>query len=128
MAPYLDVDKFIDEVHKTYPEVNIEVILYSGANTTTYLQRFLGTLDGKQWQKDYLSGKANVSDTPGMMESMAYIQKWKDIGMLDTNGSDSTNDEETRKDLLSEHLFRVRTISLVRASTGTGKLVWMNSI
>ena len=71
MAPYLDVDKFIDEVHKTYPEVNIEVIPYSGANTTTYLQRFLGTLDGKQWQKDYLSGKANVSDTPGMMESMA---------------------------------------------------------
>lgn len=128
MAPYLDVDKFIDEVHKTYPEVNIEVIPYSGANTTTYLQRFLGRLDGKQWQKDYLSGKAIVSDTPGMMESMAYIQKWKDIGMLDTNGSDSTNDEETRKDLLSEHLFRVRTISLVRASTGTGKLVWMNSI
>lgn len=128
MAPYLDVDKFIDEVHKTYPEVNIEVIPYSGANTTTYLRRFLGTLDGKQWQKDYLSGKANVSDTPGMMESMAYIQKWKDIGMLDTNGSDSTNDEETRKDLLSEHLFRVRAISLVRASTGTGKLVWMNSI
>ena len=29
---------------------------------------FLSTMSGKQWQKDYLSGKANVSDTPGMME------------------------------------------------------------
>ena len=235
MAPYLDVDKFIDEVHKTYPEVNIEVIPYSGANTTTYLQNmleaddlpdictqtvynpynvdlsdkmidlsgydftdnyvesrlkdvsdegaiymlpstyncfgitynktllkehgwtlpksfadieklaeeakragvqlcetqiqypgygfqylcnisdagFLGTLDGKQWQKDYLSGKANVSDTPGMMESMAYIQKWKDIGMLDTNGSDSTNDEETRKDFMNG-----RSLFLLGAQNG----------
>ena len=24
---------------------------------------FLGTFQGKQWQKDYLTGKANVSDT-----------------------------------------------------------------
>ena len=43
---------------------------------------FLSTMSGKQWQKDYLSGKANVSDTPGMMESMEYIQKWKDLGCL----------------------------------------------
>ena len=53
---------------------------------------FLGTLSGKQWQKDYLSGKANVSDTEGMMDSMEYIQKWKDIGMLDSSNSDPTDD------------------------------------
>ena len=41
MAPYLEVDSFIEEVHKTYPEVNIEVITYSGSNTTTYLQNML---------------------------------------------------------------------------------------
>ena len=204
MAPYLEVDSFIEEVHKTYPEVNLEVITYSGSNTTTYLQNmleaddlpdictqtfykpdvvdvsdkmidlsgydftdnyvesrlkevsddgalymlpslyncygitynktlleqhgwklpisfteleeladkakeagvtlcmaqiqypgsafqyicniadagFLGTLSGKQWQKDYLSGKANVSDTEGMMDSMEYIQKWKDLEVL----------------------------------------------
>ena len=34
---------------------------------------FLGTFQGKQWQKDYLVGKANVSDTPGMMDCMEYI-------------------------------------------------------
>ena len=219
MAPYLEVDSFIEEVHKTYPEVNLEVITYSGSNTTTYLQNmleaddlpdictqtfykpdvvdvsdkmidlsgydftdnyvesrlkevsddgalymlpslyncygitynktlleqhgwklptsfteleeladkakeagvtlcmaqiqypgsafqyicniadagFLGTLSGKQWQKDYLSGKANVSDTEGMMDSMEYIQKWKDIGMFDSSNSDPTDDGKTRE-------------------------------
>ena len=219
MAPYLEVDSFIEEVHKTYPEVNLEVITYNGANTTTYLQNmleaddlpdictqtfykpdvvdvsdkmidlsgydftdnyvesrlkevsddgalymlpslyncygitynktllekhgwklptsfteleeladkakeagvtlcmaqiqypgsafqyvcniadagFLSTMSGKQWQKDYLSGKANVSDTPGMMESMEYIQKWKDLGMLDCSNSDPVDDSKTRE-------------------------------
>ena len=204
MAPYLEVDSFIEEVHKTYPEIELEVVPYSGANTTTCLQNmleaddlpdictqtfykpdvvdvsdkmidlsgydftdnyvesrlkdvsddgalymlpslyncygitynktllekngwklptsfteleeladkakeagvtlcmaqiqypgsafqyicniadagFLSTMSGKQWQKDYLSGKANVSDTPGMMESMEYIQSGKTLGCL----------------------------------------------
>ena len=58
---------------------------------------FLSTMSGKQWQKDYLSGKANVSNTPGMMESMEYIQKWKDLGMLDCSNSDPADDGKTRE-------------------------------
>ena len=41
MAPYLDVDSFIEEVHKTYPEIELEVVPYSGANTTVYLNTIL---------------------------------------------------------------------------------------
>ena len=222
MAPYLEVDNFIEEVHKTYPEVELEVVPYSGANTTTCLQNmleaddlpdictqtfykpdvvdvsdkmidlsrydftdnyvesrlkdvsdegalymlpslyncygitynktllekhgwelptsfteleeladkakeagvtlcmaqiqypgsafqyvcniadagFLGTMSGKQWQKDYLSGKANVSDTEGMMDSMEYIQKWKDLGMLDGSNSDPIDDAVTKDDFI----------------------------
>ena len=221
MAPYLNVEAFIDQVHSVYPEVNIEIVPYSGDNTTTYLQNmfeandlpdvctatyynpliddmsnklidlsgydftdnyvesrlqevsdegaiyllpsiyncygitynktllqengwelptsftelealaekakaagialclpqiqypgygfqylcniadaaFLGTLDGKRWQKDYLSGNANVSDTPGMMEAMAYIQKWRDIGMLNGDGN-PIDDNETRQQMI----------------------------
>ena len=208
MAPYKEIEAFIEQVHSVYPEVNIEVVPYSGDNTTTCLQNmfaagdlpdvctltyydprtdlvsdklldlsgydftdnyvesrlqdvfdngaiyllpstyncygitynktllkkygwelpnsfteleelaakakeagvdlclpqiqypgygfqylcniaeadFLGTLDGRLWQRDYLSGKANVSNTPGMMHAMAYVQKWKDIGMLNDSG------------------------------------------
>lgn len=57
MAPYLDVDKFIDEVHKTYPEVNIEVIPYSGANTTTYLQDSWGRWMESSGRKTICPGK-----------------------------------------------------------------------
>ena len=46
-------------------------------------------------QKDYLSGKANVSDTEGMMDSMEYIQKWKNLGMLDCSNSDPADDGKT---------------------------------
>ena len=218
MAPYKEVEAFIEQVHSVYPEVNIEVVPYSGDNTTTCLQNmfaagdlpdvctltyydpqidlvsdklldlsgydftdnyvesrlqdvfdngaiyllpstyncygitynktllkkygwelpnsfaelevlaakakeagvdlclpqiqypgsgfqylcniadadFLGTLDGRLWQKDYLSGKANVSNTPGMMQAMAYVQKWKDVGMLNDSG-DALDDNVTRQ-------------------------------
>ena len=218
MAPYKEIEAFIEQVHSVYPEVNIEVVPYSGDNTTTCLQNmfaagdlpdvctltyydpqtdlvsdklldlsgydftdndvesrlqdvfdngaiyllpstyncygitynktllkkygwelpnsfaelealaekakeagvdlcllqiqypgsgfqylcniadadFLGTLDGRLWQKDYLSGKANVSNTPGMMQAMAYVQKWKDIGMLNDSG-DALDDNVTRQ-------------------------------
>lgn len=218
MAPYMEEEAFIEQVHSVYPEVNIEIVPYSGDNTTTCLENmfeandlpdictltvydpmtdhvsdklldlsgydftdnyvesrlqevsdngaiyllpssyncygitynktllrehgwelpnsfaelealaaeakeagvdlclpqiqypgygfqylcniadadFLGTLDGKLWQKDYLSGEANVSNTPGMMQAMAYVQKWKDIGMLNDSG-DALDDNVTRQ-------------------------------
>ena len=218
MAPYMEEEAFIEQVHSVYPEVNVEIVPYSGDNTTTCLQNmfeandlpdictltvydpmtdhvsdklldlsgydftdnyvesrlqevsdngaiyllpssyncygitynktllrehgwelpnsfaelealaaeakeagvdlclpqiqypgygfqylcniadadFLGTLDGKLWQKDYLSGEANVSNTPGMMQAMAYVQKWKDIGMLNDSG-DALDDNVTRQ-------------------------------
>ena len=221
MAPYKEIEAFIEQVHSVYPEVNIEVVPYSGDNTTTCLQNmfaagdlpdvctltyydpqidlvsdklldlsgydftdnyvesrlqdvfdngaiyllpstyncygitynktllkkygwelpnsfaeleelaakakkaevdlclpqiqypgygfqylcniadadFLGTLDGRLWQRDYLSGKANVSNTPGMMQAMAYVQKWKDIGMLNDTG-DALDDNVTRQRMI----------------------------
>ena len=218
MAPYMEVEAFIEQVHSVYPEVNVEIVPYSGDTTTTCLQNmfaagdlpdvctlavydpltdlvsdklldlsgydftdnyvesrlqevsdngaiyllpsayncygityhktllrehgwglpnsfaeleelaakakeagvdlclpqiqypgygfqylcniadadFLGTLDGRLWQKDYLSGKANVSNTPGTMKVLAYVQKWKDIGMLNDSG-DALDDNVTRQ-------------------------------
>ena len=34
MAPYKEIEAFIEQVHSVYPEVNIEVVPYSGDNTT----------------------------------------------------------------------------------------------
>ena len=111
MAPYKEVEAFIEQVHSVYPEVNIEVVPYSGDNTTTCLQNMFAagdlpdvcTLTYYDPQLDLvsdklldLSGKANVSNTPGMMQAMAYVQKWKDIGMLNGSG-DALDDNVTRQ-------------------------------
>ena len=111
MAPYKEIEAFIEQVHSVYPEVNVEVVPYSGDNTTTCLQNMFAagdlpdvcTLTYYDPQTDLvsdklldLSGKANVSNTPGMMQAMAYVQKWKDIGMLNDSG-DALDDNVTRQ-------------------------------
>ena len=76
MAPYLDVDSFIEEVHKTYPEINLEVITYSGANTTTYLQNML-----------------EADDLPDICTQTFYKPDVVDVSdkMIDLSGYDFTD-------------------------------------
>ena len=33
MAPYKEIEAFIEQVHSVYPEVNVEIVPYSGDNT-----------------------------------------------------------------------------------------------
>lgn len=65
---------------------------------------FLSSTDGLRWQSDYLEGKANVSDTPEMLESMNLLQRWKEIGLLTAEQS-SISDEDS--DFL---LFHTRAV------------------
>ncbi|MDD6326620.1 MAG: ABC transporter substrate-binding protein [Lachnospiraceae bacterium] len=57
---------------------------------------FLNTIDGRLWQKEFLTGEATVTDTPEMMESMHDLDKWRDLGMLNGNGA-PMDDEKNRK-------------------------------
>ncbi|WP_294785295.1 extracellular solute-binding protein [uncultured Eubacterium sp.] len=238
LAPFLDCDRLAELVHEKYPEVNLEILSYSGANTTQYLQNmlaaddlpdictqtvydpnvsdlsdkmidlsgydftdnyvesrlqdvsddgaiymlpsayscigitynktlleehgwelpesfadlenlaeeakaegvqlclaqvefpgygfqymcniadtgFLGTFQGKQWQKDYLTGKANVSNTQGMMDCMEYIQKWKALGMFTTNEKNPKSDDETRNEFMEGN-----TLFLIGSKNGIGE-------
>ena len=56
---------------------------------------YLNTLDGRQWQKDFLEGKTTLEDSPEMMESMKVLEKWRDIGMLNGD-ADPESDNDTR--------------------------------
>lgn len=60
---------------------------------------FLSTIDGQTWQKDFLNGDANVSDTPGMVEAVKSIEKWRDLGMLSGNGTPDS-DKDTKAEML----------------------------
>lgn len=60
---------------------------------------FLSTIDGQTWQKDFLNGDANVSDTPKMVEAVKSIEKWRDLGMLNGNGTPDS-DQDTKNEML----------------------------
>lgn len=51
---------------------------------------FLNTFEGRRWQEDFLEGRATVADTPKMMEALASLERWKEIGIL-TDSSDIVN-------------------------------------
>ena len=56
---------------------------------------FLNTLQGRKWQNDFLNGETTVLDSPQMQEALEYLEKWRDIGMLNGDG-DTSSDANTR--------------------------------
>ena len=60
---------------------------------------FLSTLDGLRWQEDFIEGKTTVKDTPGMMEDLQVLERWKEIGMLNDKG-DPVSDDATKEEML----------------------------
>lgn len=40
-TPYNNIDAFVDKVHEKYPEINFEVVSYSGYNTTSWMRAML---------------------------------------------------------------------------------------
>lgn len=65
MAPYMEVGAFIERVHSVYPEVNVEIVPYSGDNTTTCLQNMFtaGDLPDVCTLTVYVSSSLTVDDS-----------------------------------------------------------------
>ena len=63
-APYNNISDFVDLVHKKYPEINIDVIPYSGKNTTTWMNSMLqsGDLPDIYFRTVYSAANEDVSD------------------------------------------------------------------
>ena len=56
---------------------------------------YLNTIDGRQWQNDFLEGKTTLAGNAEMKESFALLDKWRDLGML--NAIDAGEDDATVK-------------------------------
>lgn len=57
---------------------------------------YLSTVDGMNWQNKFIKGEATVSGTPEMMEAMQLLNKWRDAGILNSEGT-PYSDGQTRK-------------------------------
>lgn len=80
---------------------------------------FLSTVDGIKWQEDFIDGKANVSDTPQMQETLKLLQRWRDIGML--NGDGTPDDDRSTKEAMAEGntLFLIGNSNDIATETDT---------
>lgn len=57
---------------------------------------FLSTVDGMKWQNAFVKGEATVSGTPEMVENLKLLDRWRDIGMLNADGTpDSDGDTKS---------------------------------
>lgn len=61
---------------------------------------FLSTVDGLNWQNEFITGEATVSDTPEMLEAMQLLEKWRELGMLNADGT--PDDDTATRDQMSE--------------------------
>ncbi len=66
---------------------------------------FLNTLDGRKWQNDFLDGKATVEDSEGMQHAFALVEEWRELGMLNGEGSWYDNNETKRMMVEGNTLF-----------------------
>ena len=57
---------------------------------------FLNTVDGLAWQEAFLRGEATVAGTPALVENLQLLNRWREIGMLNAEGT-PMDDSETKK-------------------------------
>ena len=79
---------------------------------------YLSTLDGLQWQNDFLDGKATLSGTPEMMQAMQLLERWRDLGML-TDSETASSDSATKEKMLEgKTLFLMGNSNDLTSETG----------
>lgn len=66
---------------------------------------FLNTLDGRRWQKQFLAGETTVVDTPKLQEAFDELDEWRQIGMLNGNGSLQDDDQTQERMVEGNTLF-----------------------
>ncbi len=78
---------------------------------------FLSTLDGMRWQNDFLAGKANVSDTPQMLEALQILDRWRELGMLNGEGTPDVDGETKATMVAGNQLFLMGNSNDLSAET-----------
>lgn len=54
---------------------------------------FLNSVNGRQWQEDFLAGSATASGTPDIQRCVDYFQQWIDLGILNADHPDLAKTE-----------------------------------
>ncbi len=60
---------------------------------------YLSTIDGIKWQNAFVAGETTLEDTPEMVEALQMLERWRDIGMLNGDGTPD-DDTATKKQMV----------------------------
>lgn len=80
---------------------------------------FLSTTEGLAWQQKFIKGEATVKDTPEMVEALQLLEKWRDMGILNGEGTPDS-DADTKASMIDgKILFLVGNSNDLGGATGT---------
>lgn len=86
-SPFRDISPFLDLLNEKYPEINLEVLPYSGKNTTAYLQAELraGDMPDIYVTTVYSPGREDVSDRLIDMSSYGFTDNYAEARLRDVS-------------------------------------------
>lgn len=85
MAPFRNISKFLDVLNEKYPEVELEIIPYSGANMTAYVcaQLKSGDMPDIYCTTLYAPGREDLSDRLVDLSGYAFTDNYSEIQLHD---------------------------------------------
>lgn len=86
-SPFRDISPFLDVLDEKYPEINLEVIPYSGKNTTAYLKAELraGDMPDIYVATVYFPGQEDLSGKLIDLSSYAFTNNYSEARLRDVN-------------------------------------------
>ena len=87
VSAYKNMSEFIDMVHEQYPEVNLEIIPYSGNNYSAYVGAQLesGDMPDIYCTKVYLPGQLDLSDKLIDLSGYEFLSKYSEARLKDVS-------------------------------------------
>lgn len=87
-----DVDELIEKVNATDYDLSLVQLDLPGYGFQYFFNvasaGWLSTLDGLQWQDDFLHGDATVADSPDMQECAKRFEHYHELGLLNGKSAD----------------------------------------
>ena len=83
---------------------------------------YLSTLDGIKWQKAFISGDATLRGSDEMMQSMQLLNRWRDAGILNADGTPDSDNSTKAQMAEGNTLFLVgnsNTLTTQDGATGS---------
>ena len=72
---------------------------------------YFNTLEGREWQNQFLSNKTTIAGTPEMKENMQALQRWRDLGILNNEQSFDSDADVAAEMAKGNTLFMLGSIN-----------------